>query len=239
MKMHSLQSLLGLALLLPGLAVSASATHPSATAAQATVAAPAGTIIGSVMDRVEYFRGIPYAQAPVDALRLRAPIRESAASTVLATGVGPSCPQMTNVVSNFLIDEVSTIPTVAAALAILGTATNVKEDCLAISVMRPVGIAANTKLPVLFWIHGGGYEIGTPNTYNGSVLVPQSIEQGTPIILVTVNYRLGGFGFLPGHEILTQGLSNLGLLDQRMGLEWVADNIAAFGGDPDKVTIWG
>ena len=60
-----------------------------------------------------------------------------------------------------------------------------------------------------------------------------------PFIFVAVNYRVGGFGFLPGKEILEDGSANLGLLDQRMGLEWVADNIAAFGGDPTKVTIWG
>ena len=66
-----------------------------------------------------------------------------------------------------------------------------------------------------------------------------SVKQGKPIIFVSVNYRVGGFGFLPGAEILADGASNLGLLDQRLGLEWVADNIAAFGGDPSKVTIWG
>lgn len=59
------------------------------------------------------------------------------------------------------------------------------------------------------------------------------------MILVTVNYRLGAFGFLGGREVLADGAANLGLLDQRMGLEWVADNIAAFGGDPDAVTILG
>jgi carboxylesterase type B len=65
------------------------------------------------------------------------------------------------------------------------------------------------------------------------------VAEGKPIIFVTVNYRVAGFGFLPGAEILADGSSNLGLLDQRLGLQWVADNIAAFGGDPDKVTIWG
>jgi triacylglycerol lipase len=59
------------------------------------------------------------------------------------------------------------------------------------------------------------------------------------MIFVAVNYRLGGFGFMPGREVLQDGSANLGLLDQRLGLQWVADNIEAFGGDPDKVTIWG
>ena len=75
--------------------------------------------------------------------------------------------------------------------------------------------------------------------YNRSVLIPQSVAQGKPMIFVAVNYRLGAFGFLGESEVLADGAANLGLLDQRMGLEWVADNIAAFGGDPDAVTIWG
>lgn len=69
--------------------------------------------------------------------------------------------------------------------------------------------------------------------------MPHAVAQDKPFIFVAVNYRLGGFGFLGGKEVLADGSANLGLLDQRMGLEWVADNIAAFGGDPDAVTIWG
>lgn len=75
--------------------------------------------------------------------------------------------------------------------------------------------------------------------YDGSGLVSNAVGMGKPFVFVAVNYRVGGFGFLPGKEILKDGSANLGLLDQRMGLEWVSDNIAAFGGDPDKVTIWG
>lgn len=75
--------------------------------------------------------------------------------------------------------------------------------------------------------------------YDGGPLVTNAMQMGKPYIFVAVNYRVGGFGFMPGKEILKDGAANLGHLDQRMGLEWVADNIAAFGGDPDKVTIWG
>ncbi|KAF3009795.1 hypothetical protein E8E13_010058 [Curvularia kusanoi] len=82
--------------------------------------------------------------------------------------------------------------------------------------------------------------IGTVTAmYDGTSIVADSVAQGKPIIFVAVNYRVGGFGFLPGKEVLADGSANLGLLDQRLGLQWVADNIAAFGGDPDKVTIWG
>jgi len=75
--------------------------------------------------------------------------------------------------------------------------------------------------------------------YEGGPLVAAAASMGKPYVFVAVNYRTGGFGFLPGKEVLQDGASNLGLLDQRMGLEWVSDNIAAFGGDPDKVTLWG
>lgn len=75
--------------------------------------------------------------------------------------------------------------------------------------------------------------------YDGTDLLDQAISQNQSFIFVAVNYRVAGFGFMPGKEILADGSANLGLLDQRMGLEWVADNIEAFGGDPAKVTIWG
>ena len=75
--------------------------------------------------------------------------------------------------------------------------------------------------------------------YDPTSLLNNAIKSGKPFIFVPVNYRVGGFGFMPGKEILEDGSGNLGLQDQRMGLQWVADNIAAFGGDPDKVTIWG
>lgn len=75
--------------------------------------------------------------------------------------------------------------------------------------------------------------------YDGSSLVKYGVEISKPFIFVAVNYRVNGFGFLAGKEILKDGAANLGLLDQRMGLEWVADNIAQFGGDPEKVTISG
>jgi carboxylesterase type B len=70
-------------------------------------------------------------------------------------------------------------------------------------------------------------------------LVTTSVALGKPVIYVSINYRLAGFGFLGGKEILADGSANLGLQDQRMALEWVSDNIAAFGGDPTRVILWG
>lgn len=82
-------------------------------------------------------------------------------------------------------------------------------------------------------------QLGWSSMYDPVSILSQGIDQDQPFIFVAVNYRVAGFGFMPGKEILADGSGNIGLLDQRMGLEWVADNIAAFGGDPTKVTIWG
>ncbi|KAI1101088.1 alpha/beta-hydrolase [Jackrogersella minutella] len=232
-------NILTLAATLVGLVGAAAPASTSNTTATTTIVLPAGTVIGFVSGGVEYYRGIPYAQPPTGSLRLKPPVRLKSFGSVQATGVGPACPQMTAVDITPLLLEVIVLPDVQQTLFFGSTSGDETEDCLTISVMRPQGTAADAKLPVLFWIYGGGFEMGSPQQYNGSVLIPQSVAQGKPIILVAVNYRLGAFGFLGGREVLADGAANLGLLDQRMGLEWVADNIAGFGGDPDAVTIWG
>jgi carboxylesterase type B len=224
-----------------GASPAASNLTGNGTATTASVVLSAGTVIGSVYGGVESFRGIPYAQPPTGPLRLKPPVRlESFGSApVDATGVGPACPQMTAVDVTPLLLEALFLPGAQETLSFGSSAGDEMEDCLTISVMRPQGTAADAKLPVLFWIFGGGFETGSPQQYDGSVLIPQSLSQGKPMIIVAVNYRLGAFGFLGGKEVLEDGAANLGLLDQRMGLEWVSDNIEAFGGDPDAVTIWG
>ena len=231
--------ILTIAATLVGLVGATSLVSTSNATATTVVVLPAGTVIGSVIDGIEYYGGIPYAQPPTGSLRLKPPVRLESFGSVQATGVGPACPQVTAIDITPLLLDVVVLPDVEQTLFFgmaLGDGT---EDCLTISVMRPQGTTADAKLPVLFWIFGGGFETGSPQMYNGSVLIPQSVAQGKPIIFVAVNYRLGAFGFLGGREVLADGAANLGLLDQRMGLEWVADNIAAFGGDPDAVTIWG
>ncbi|KAF4993718.1 hypothetical protein FDECE_13324 [Fusarium decemcellulare] len=207
-------------------------------AEKVTVAVPSGTVIGSSSGEVESFRGIPFADPPTGSLRLKPPKKLSKAlGTFDASGlVGPSCPQMfistgaEDVISEFLSDFLS--------IPFLQVVTG-QEDCLTMTVQRPAGTKAGDKLPVLFWIFGGGFELGSSAMYDGASLLGTAIDQDQPFIFVAVNYRVAGFGFMPGAEILKDGSANLGLLDQRMGLEWVADNIASFGGDPEKVTIWG
>ena len=203
-----------------------------------TISSPAATIVGVSSATVEAFSGIPYAQPPTGSLRLKPPASlTSALGTVQATASARSCPQLAfdTDVSNFpasIVGDLLDTP-------LFQTITNAGEDCLTVDIVRPAGITPSSKLPVLFWIFGGGFEAGGTSTYNGASLVGESVKDGKPIIYVAVNYRVAGFGFLPGSEILKDGSANLGLRDQRLGLQWVADNIAAFGGDPTKVTIWG
>jgi triacylglycerol lipase len=91
----------------------------------------------------------------------------------------------------------------------------------------------------MFWIHGGGNMNGQSIFYNGTALVQHSITIQHPIIYVSINYRLGGFGFLNSPAFQAAGISNLGLKDQYLALQWVHENIASFGGDPDSITIFG
>ncbi|KAF1962320.1 lipase 3 precursor [Byssothecium circinans] len=199
---------------------------------------PAATITGKSLQNVETFNGIPFAQPPTGSLRLKPPQPlASGVGNVDGTQLPKACPQFffSLAESGFPANVLGTI----LNTPLFQAATNAGEDCLTINVQRPAGTTASSKLPVLFWIFGGGFELGSTQMYDGSGLVRDSVAQGKPIIFVAVNYRVGGFGFLPGKEILKDGSANLGLLDQRLGLQWVADNIAAFGGDPTKVTIWG
>ncbi|PVI00431.1 carboxylesterase [Periconia macrospinosa] len=206
----------------------------------ATIIGTSDSFLGITPAKIESFKGIPFAQPPVGALRLKPPQPlTSPLGTVEATNaLPPACPQ-------FLLPniEIPGLPTVSAILResplLKNGALQGQEDCLTINVQRPAGTTPDSKLPVLFWIFGGGFEFGSTLMYDGAGLVSNSIAMGKPFVFVAVNYRTGGFGFLGGKEILQDGSANLGLLDQRAGLEWVADNIAQFGGDPEKVTIWG
>ncbi|KAL1860444.1 hypothetical protein Daus18300_009218 [Diaporthe australafricana] len=98
------------------------------------------------------------------------------------------------------------------------------EDCLFLNVIRPAGIDETAELPVAVWIHGGGLN---------------SVDLGTPMIGVSINYRVSAFGFLAGSDVLEAGIANNGFRDQRLALQWINENVASFGGDPTKVTIWG
>lgn len=116
---------------------------------------------------------------------------------------------------------------------------DISEDCLTLNVIRPTG--NHTNLPVLVWIFGGGLYAGSTYDpqYNLSGIVKVSQDMGQPIIAVDLNYRLGMWGFLQTPGLVAEGSSNAGLMDQRLALHWIQENIASFGGDPSRVVVWG
>lgn len=196
------------------------------------------TVDGRSVSGIDTFNGIPYAVPPTGSLRIRPPQRLPGNQTgrVDATGIAAACPQLLLSPADDTI--VGKVGGELLQTHFLSKLTG-QEDCLTVSIQRPVNTRADSKLPVLFWIFGGGYAFGATNTYDASSMVAEGVANDQPFIYVAVNYRLNGFGFLPGAEVLKDGSANVGLLDQRLALEWVAENIEQFGGDPDKVTIWG
>jgi len=187
----------------------------------AHVETTAGTIEGIDEGGLRVFRGIPYARPPVGELRLRAPQpAEPWAGVRAAQAYGLWAPQNppASTLSGDLPGEQG-------------------EDCLTLNVWTP---GLDGARPVLVWIHGGGFVGGSGASalYNGDRLAARG-----DVVVVTINYRLGILGFLshPGLADPDAGgaTGNWGLLDQVAALAWVRDNIAAFGGDPDRVTIFG
>ena len=114
------------------------------------------------------------------------------------------------------------------------------EECLNLNIIRPAGVDASAELPVLLWMYGGGFRQGSSADpmWNMSYIVAQSVAQGQPVIGISINYRISFLGFPSSQEILDAGVANLGIKDQRESLQWVKENIASFGGDSSKVTIW-
>jgi len=197
-----------------------------------------GTVVGTTNQSIDNFQGIPFALPPTGTRRLKPPAAITAPfGTFSATASPVACPQF---FGNFDPTDVA-----ISALALLVTSPlgqqllNYQEDCLTLNVQRPAGTSATAKLPVGLYIYGGGFELGSTSMYNGSNVINHSVKQGQPMIFVAMNYRVGGFGFLAGSDLAAEGSTNLGLRDQRLAMQWVQDNIAAFGGDPEKVTIWG
>ncbi|CAE6366202.1 unnamed protein product [Rhizoctonia solani] len=110
------------------------------------------------------------------------------------------------------------------------------EDCLFLNVFAPPLSTRKKKLPVLVWIHGGGYFAGFAASFDPTLMLQAS---NNSFVAVIIQYRLGMFGFLPGSEVKKNGALNAGLLDMQFALKWTQQNIHLFGGDPNQVTIWG
>ncbi|KAI0306653.1 Alpha/Beta hydrolase protein [Multifurca ochricompacta] len=198
-----------------------------------------GIVVGFQKGATDNFLGIPFAEPPTGQRRLRRPEPFPPYEGIYyAQKFGKSCPQQQLTLPNGLNSQlIHDIGNVVGKL--YDGITPDDEDCLTINVVRPAGTRPGTKLPVVVWIFGGGFEIGGAATYNGGVIVSRSIELGEPFIFVSMNHRLSAFGFLPGKEVKEAKVGNLGLQDQRLALKWVQTYISEFGGDPSKVTIWG
>ncbi len=183
-----------------------------------------GPIQGHSDGTVTAFLGIPYAQPPVGPLRWAPPQKPAKWSSVLdAATFGKRCAQVAD-------------PT-------LQTAASADEDCLYLNVWTPNPSAS--KLPVMVWFHGGGNVGGSASDpvpfADGGYFYSGAPLAGNGAVVVTLNYRLGVFGFFAHPALAAEGskLGNQGLWDQRFALQWVQENIAQFGGDPSNVTIFG
>jgi para-nitrobenzyl esterase len=175
-----------------------------------------GLVRGKVSNdgAVEVFKGIPYAASPVGEFRWKAPRPPEPWSGVRdAFDAGSPCPQT-------------------------GRLASTNEDCLYLNVWAPHH-RPRDNLPVMVFIHGGGQRVSAAHEYNADWLV----ARGTPVVYVSMNYRLNIFAFLAHKELTAEdpklGSGNYAALDQLQALRWVRDNIASFGGDPTNVTIFG
>ena len=188
---------------------------------QTRVTTDNGAVEGTEQSGLRSFKGIPYAAPPVGDLRWKEPQPAAAWTSVRpAKQFGARCMQ-----GNIYSDMVF-------------RASGTSEDCLYLNVWAPVS-ASNEKLPVLVYFYGGGFVSGDGSEprYDGESLARKGI------VTLTVNYRLGVFGFFAHPELTKESAhhasGNYGLLDQNAALRWVQKNIAAFGGDPQRVTIAG
>jgi para-nitrobenzyl esterase len=204
--------------ILAACAILLAALEPRAQVREADVTG--GKIAGVAANGIVSFKGIPFAAPPVGALRWKAPQPVKPWTGVRdASKFGPACIQA------------AFFPT------LFGGPPEMSEDCLYLNVWTPAKSPSDA-LPVMVWIHGGGFVGGQTSLprYDGTRLA----EKG--VVFVSIAYRLGAFGFLAHPELSRESgkaSGNYGLLDQIAALQWVKANIAKFGGDPNKVTIFG
>jgi carboxylesterase type B len=196
--------------------------RPSVSLAQGRVLGK--QILDGLPRPVDAFLGIPYALPPTGDRRFRPPVKvpPSSDATIDAVAFGKTAPGKATLVK--------------APAPIFG------EDCLTANVFRQSSLKStgssdsSNLVPVLVYIHGGCYNRGSASMHNTASMVAHSER---PFVAVSFNYRLGALGFLPSRLSAKEGALNLGLRDQILLLEWVRDNITAFGGDPARVTLYG
>lgn len=185
-----------------------------------------GTVQGATSaleSNVTSYKGIPFAKPPVGDLRWTAPVNPANWTGVLnATAFGADCAQS------------------YSALGLFSSGSeDISEDCLYMNIWTPADATSDSKLPVFLWIYGGRFEggAGSVPTYDGSHLAAKDM------VVVNFNYRMGPFGFLAHPELSAESAhnssGNYGLLDQVQAIEFVKAEIAAFGGNPDHITVGG
>lgn len=205
---------------------SSSSFHPpsSAVPLTPTIYTPSGPIIGRVLNpQTNVFLGIPFAAPPIDDLRWRPPTpHQPWQSALYAFEYGACCTQ----------------GQIAGAVNV--TYEPQSEDCLTLNIWAPSNATSASLLPVLVFVHGGGFLVGCSKD---DVLNGTSLSENGPAIVVTINYRLGAFGFLALRELVEEDPNNstgmYGMMDQQEALRWVQKNIQSFGGDPDRVMLFG
>ncbi|KAI0681836.1 carotenoid ester lipase precursor [Earliella scabrosa] len=209
-------------------------------ASAATIQLEDATVSGITKDSVTSYTGIPFAYPPIGELRLQLPKPiESYNGTIDATRPAAQCMQLIPPIRPDMPPEL--LEAMQAYAGGFGSGVDVphSEDCLTVNVQVPEGTKPGDKLPVIAFIFGGGFTIGSTTQFPGDAVVQRSMALNQPVIFASINHRVNVFGFLGGNEVKKAGIGNLGLHDQREGLRWIRKHIEAFGGDPDKVTLWG
>ncbi|EXL65006.1 hypothetical protein FOPG_18750 [Fusarium oxysporum f. sp. conglutinans race 2 54008] len=225
-------------------ALASNAVPSQAVSSDLTIRTATGTFTGLIdtkFPNTRQWRSIPFAEPPVASRRWLPPQKLSSDPSEhrYSTKFPPSCPQFVSAVESFW-----NLPLTKGNLiyngaqndtsGLVGEATS--EDCLHLAIWSPSSEPPEGGFPVAFFMTGGGF-------VQGGVDLPWQnpeswVERSQSHIVVSVNYRVGIFGF-PNARGLVGGEQNLGILDQRVALEWVHDNIAAFGGNPERITQWG
>ncbi|XP_054721378.1 carboxylesterase 5A-like [Uloborus diversus] len=187
------------------------------------ISTTSGTVNGklgiTLGQKVKMFLGVPYAQAPLASLRFRPPVALRQTTELNATYFRPSCLQPPH------------LPSVVSPLLHLNRA-EFNEDCLFLNIYVPSVSQTLSKFPVIVFLAGEGFNYADPSQFDGSYLAANGL-----VIFVTVNYRVSVFGFLSALTDSAPG--NVGLYDQRLALNWINENIENFGGDKDRITLFG
>ncbi|KAF6820306.1 carboxylesterase [Colletotrichum plurivorum] len=206
--------------------------HAASDADQVSTITSTAKAHTDLRSKVSEYLGIPYAQPPVGTLRFQPPVKYTGSAAINGSSFGHQCMQPpSSGVSSDAIVKLGVPASAAVVLQALSDTGSQSEDCLTLNAWTKPQ-TGDAKKAVLVWIHGGAFSTGSSRipAYNGKFIADKN-----DVVVVSMNYRLNVFGF-PGNPVTAP---NLGLLDIRLALEWVRDNVAKFGGDVERITIFG